>query len=287
MTDNAAGAEADHRVHAGPATDPQAMHEYYELGQELGRLASSPQGELEFERSCEILLRALPRAPAVVADIGGGPGRYALWLAGLGYRVRHRDVVPLHVRQVSEAAGPGGAIESRLADARSLDLADASVDAVLLLGPLYHLERAGDRVQALREAGRVVRPGGVVFAAAISRWSARLDGVLRQRFDVEHPQMTAMVSRSERTGVLEPLFPGSFTAYTHRPEELRHEVQAAGLEVTDLVCVEGGAFLLKDLAERKADPREWLVVLQTARALERVPELLGVGPHLLVTARRS
>jgi SAM-dependent methyltransferase len=287
MNDDAAGAEADQHVLAGPATDPQAMYDYYELGQESGRLASSPQGELEFERSCEILLRALPPAPAVVADIGGGPGRYALWLAGLGYQVRHRDVVPLHVRQVSEAAGPDGAIESRLVDARSLDLADASVDAVLLLGPLYHLERAEDRVQALREAGRVVRPGGVVFAAAISRWSARLDAVLRQRLDVEHPQMTAMVSRSEQTGVLEPLFPGSFTAYTHRPEELREEVQAAGLEVTDLVCVEGAAFLLKDLAERKADPCAWRVVLQTARSLERVPELLGVGPHLLVTARRS
>jgi SAM-dependent methyltransferase len=287
MTENAAGAEADHHVQAGPATDRQAMHDYYELGQESGRLASSPQGELEFERSCEILLRALPAAPAVVADIGGGPGRYALWLAGLGYRVLHRDVVPLHVRQVSQAAGPGVAIESRLGDARSLDLPDASVDAVLLLGPLYHLERAEDRVQALREAGRVVRPGGVVFGAAISRWAARLDGVLGHRLDLEHPQMTAMVGRSERSGVLEPLFPGSFTAYTHRPEELRDEAQAAGLEVTDLVCVEGAAILLKDLAERKADPRAWAVVLETARALERVPELLGVGPHLLVTARRS
>jgi ubiquinone/menaquinone biosynthesis C-methylase UbiE len=47
-------------------------------------------------------------------------------------------------------------------DARELDLADASVDAVLLLGPLYHLRQRSDRVRALAEARRVVRPGGPV-----------------------------------------------------------------------------------------------------------------------------
>jgi SAM-dependent methyltransferase len=173
------------------ATDPQhdVMHEYYELGKEADRLSSSGAGRLEFERTQEIVLRHLPPPPATVADIGGGPGRYALWLAGLGYRVLHRDLVPLHVEQVLAAAGTaagaawlaGPAIESAVSDARSLDLADASVDAVLLLGPLYHLTRRADRVQALREAARVVRPGGPVFGAAISRWATRLDGMLRMR----------------------------------------------------------------------------------------------------------
>jgi SAM-dependent methyltransferase len=272
----------------GPAGDPQRdpMNEYYELGKEAERLADSAQGRLEFDRTTEIVLRSLPPAPATVADVGGGPGRYALWLADLGYRVVHRDLMPLHVRQLTDAAGPGSAIESRVADARDLDLADASVDAVLLLGPLYHLEREPDRLQALREAGRILRPGGPVFAAAISRWAARLDGILRLRLDQPYPQMTEMVERQESTGVLEPLHPGSFCGYTHRPEELRQEVLAAGLEVTDLVCVEGASFLLSDLAERMTDPDAWRVVLDAARAHERVPELMGIGTHLLATARR-
>jgi hypothetical protein len=95
-----------------------------------------------------------------------------------------------------------------------------------------------------------------------------------------------MVAEVERTGVLQPLFPGSFCGFTHRPDELRAEAQAAGLDVADLVCVEGGAIMLADLTERAADPEAWRIVLDSARALERVPELMGVGPHLIVTARR-
>ena len=54
----------------------------------------------------------------------------------------------------------------------------------------------------------------------------------------------------------------------------------------DLVSVEGPAYLLDDLAERLTDDQARRVVIETARALERVPELLGIGPHLLATARK-
>ncbi len=145
--------------------------------------ADSGHGVLEFERTQEILLRHLPPAPAVVADIGGGLGRFALWLAGLGYRVEHRDIVAAHVEHVrGAAAGAGADVGTAVGDARELDLDDESVDAVLLLGPLHHLPSAADRLQVLREARRVVRPGGTVFAAAVSRRGARLDGVLRAEF---------------------------------------------------------------------------------------------------------
>jgi SAM-dependent methyltransferase len=260
-----------------------AMREYYDRGRELGRLAE-PQGELEFERTKEIILRHLPPPPAVVADIGGGPGRYALWLAQLGYRVLHRDLMPLHVAQLGRAAGDGSRIQSAVADARQLDLASKSADAVLLLGPLYHLDRRRDRLRALAEAQRVVRPGGPVFAAAISRWATRIDGMLRARIYETSPGAEAELVPLERTGRMPPLFPGSFCGYAHRPGQLRAELIASGLQVSDLVCVEGPAFLLDDLAERLADEQDRRVVLETARALERVPELLGIGPHLLATA---
>jgi hypothetical protein len=82
-----------------------------------------------------------------------------------------------------------------------------------------------------------------------------------------------------------PRYPGSFRGYAHRPGQLRAELAAAEFHVTDLVCVEGPPFLLADLDERLADPEDRRVVLETARTLERVPELLGVGPHLLATAQ--
>jgi SAM-dependent methyltransferase len=266
--------------------DLRAMHEYYELGQEQARLDGGA-GVIERERTKEIVLRHLPSPPCVVADIGGGPGRYSLWLAGLGCTVRHRDVVPLHVEQLmTEVAAAGHDIESRVADARSLDIEDEAVDAVLLLGPLYHLPRRPDRLRALREARRIVRPGGQVFVAAITRWAARLNAVLVEQFYRSLPHVLDEVEEVERTGALEPLFPGSFTGYSHRPRQLAAEVRAADLELVDLVGVEGPTAMLLDLTERMQDPADAAVVLEAARALERVPELLGSGPHLLVTARR-
>ena len=168
-----------------------------------------------------------------------------------------------------------------MGDARELDLADACADAVLLLGPLYHLRRRSDRVRALAEARRVVRPGGPVFAAAISRWAPRLDGIMLERLDETYPDMPELVVDVGRTGQLPPLGPGSFSGFCPRPRQLHAELREAGLTVADLVSVEGPAFLLGDLAERLADPAARAIVLDTARAVERIPELLGIGPHLL------
>lgn len=265
---------------------PEELQGHYVRGEERDRL-DTPFGQVEYARTCEILERALPPPPAVVADVGGGPGRYALWLAGQGYAVHHRDLVELHVEQVTgDAAARGVEIDSRIADARELDLADASVDAVLLLGPIYHLPTREDRVSALAEARRVVRPGGPVFAVAISRWAPRLHGEVAGRLGEEFSTMREAVDLVERTGRLIPLYEGSFSGYCHRPDELRDEVESAGLELVDLVGVEGIAFALADLEERLAEPALRDVVLDAARALERIPELLGLSPHLLATARR-
>jgi len=262
----------------------EATHAYYERGEERERLAAGI-GELEFERTKEIVLRHLPPAPAVVVDIGGGPGRYTLWLAGLGYRVLHRDLMPLHVRQLRAAAAAESGINSAVADARELDLDDQCADAALLLGPLYHLDRRPDRLRALAEARRVVRRGGPVFAAAITRWAPRLNGILRQRLYQRLPHIEAEIPALERTGRIPPVHPGAFCGYAHRPGQLRSELTAGGFRVVDLVSVEGPASMLDDLAARMSDPRDRQVVVETARAMERVPELLGVGPHLLATAR--
>lgn len=257
------------------------MRAYYSLGKERDRLGSGV-GYLEFLRTTEIVSRRLPSPPAVVADIGGGPGRYALWLASLGYEIEHRDLMSLHVSQLS-AEGVAG-INTAVGDARDIDLPDASVDAVLLLGPLYHLTGRADRLRALSECARIARPGGPVFAAAITRWSARMDGVLKARLYLEQPDMVALADEVERTGLMPPLFDGSFNGYCHRPAELGEEVAAAGLPVESVLNVEGPAFLLSDLGERLDDPADREIVLSTARAFEAVPELSGIGPHLLATA---
>src|SRR6185503_9428583 len=107
---------------------------YYEQDREHGRLREG-RGRLEFWRTQDVLRRTLPPPPARVLDVGGGTGVHAEWLAADGYDVELIDPIPLHVRRASELAG----VSARVGDARDLPVPDAGADAVLLLGPLYHL----------------------------------------------------------------------------------------------------------------------------------------------------
>ena len=173
---------------------------YYAQGLERDRLAGGA-GALEFARTRLLLERYLPPSPAVVADVGGGPGRYAFWLAERGYRVHLVDPVPLHVEEARLSFGvrPDVALASaEVGDARALRLPDASADAVLLLGPLYHLAGRSERLQALAEARRVCRQGGIIIAAAISRFASTLDG-LRGGY-LEDPAFAAIAERDRRDG---------------------------------------------------------------------------------------
>jgi SAM-dependent methyltransferase/GNAT superfamily N-acetyltransferase len=262
----------------GPPVDAD-MAAYYARGDEAERLrAVSP---LERARTEVLLARHLPSPPSRVLDVGGGPGAYASWLAGRGHRVELLDPIPLHVEQ-ARAAG----VAARLGDARRLPWPDEHADAVLLLGPLYHLLERAERVAALREAGRVLVPGGVVVAAVISRFASALDGLVRDF--LADARFEAGVERTLRDGDHRnsDRVPGWFTtAYFHRPEEVRGEVEDAGLRLEALVAVEGPAEHLPDLRERLAEPERRARLL---RILERVgaePSLLGASPHLLAIAR--
>ena len=149
---------------------PQLLPEvlaFYARGLEDERL-SREEGLLERYRTQELLLRYLPPPLAVVLDVGGGTGHHALWLAARGYEVHLVDPVPLHLEQArrhsaEETAFPLASI--RQGDARLLECGSDQADAVLLFGPLYHLPERNDRVQALREAWRVLHADGVLLAA--------------------------------------------------------------------------------------------------------------------------
>jgi ubiquinone/menaquinone biosynthesis C-methylase UbiE len=242
-------------------------------------------GQLELLRTQEILRRHLPPPPARVLDVGGGTGVHAAWLAEDGYRVHVVDLTPRHVEKVVYDLGPLG-VTAEVGDARQLGQADASFDCVLLLGPLYHLTDHTDRRRALREAARVVRPGGVVAVAAINRFASLFDGLSRGYF----------FDRDFRTIVERDLSEGQHrnpdnrqhwftTAYFHHPEELREEVMSAGLELLELVGIEGLAGWLGQLGERWDTPADRAVILDSARLVESEPAVLGLSGHLLAAAR--
>ena len=155
-------------------------------------------------------------------DVGGATGVHAEWLLDDGHTVHLVDLLPGHVARADDAtsARTSGSPRPSATPARS-PAADASVDAVLLLGPLYHLTDRADRLAAWREALRVVVPGGVVIAMAISRFASLFDGLAQSYlFD---PAFRAIVAQDLATGVHENPTgdPRWFTtAYFHRPEEL-------------------------------------------------------------------
>src|SRR5262249_48300987 len=218
-------------------------------------------------------------------------GRYAVWLTELGYRVHLVDPVPLHVEQAHAAARDrlGAALASAdVGDARALRLPDDSADAVLLLGPLYHLPEYADRLRALAEARRVCRHGGVILAAAISRFASTLDGL--RGGHLEDPAFAAIAASDRQEGQhRNPTGDPAYftTAYFHRPEELAAECEAAGLRHEATLAVEGPGWLLPDLDTRLADERRRVVLLAALAAMEAEPTLLGASAHLLAVARRT
>jgi ubiquinone/menaquinone biosynthesis C-methylase UbiE len=265
--------------------DEDEIRRYYDAGLEGGRLFQG-SGQVELARTQDILERVLPKAPARILDVGGGTGVYARWLAGRGYEVHLVDAVARHVEEARAHPGPAlaGAV---LGDARHLADADASADAVTLLGPLYHLVERADRVQALTEARRVVRPGGVVVAAAISRYASLLDGLFRGL--VDDPAFVAILERDLREGQhRNPTARLDYftTAYFHRPAELAEEARGAGLGVDAVLAVEGPAWLMPDLEARWGDEPRRLQLLGLLRQIEAEPAAVAMSAHLVLVARR-
>ena len=123
------------------------LDDYYAVGNEATRLTRSMRGRLEFLRTQDLIRRFLPRPPSQIVDVGGGTGVHASWLAKDGYQVHVVDPVARHVESAKVLDGVTGEI----GDARVLSQATDSIDAVLILGPLYHLAEVSGRKLALNE----------------------------------------------------------------------------------------------------------------------------------------
>lgn len=258
-----------------------ALERHYVPGLERDRLVGEDgEPRLELVRSLELLERLLPPPPADVLDVGGGPGTYASQLARGGYRVVLVDLLAAHV----EEARTDPSFEAQVGDARALEHGDASFDAVLLMGPLYHLTERGDRLRALREAHRVLRPGGRLVAVSISRYASLFDGLTRNR---REPKFWNVIERDLHDGqhrTPDPDRPEWFTtAYFHHPDELRAEVAEAGFDVEAMLGIEGPGWLVED---QWADPARREQLLFAARAVEAEPTLAGLSSHLLAAAVR-
>ena len=261
---------------------------HYLQGGELERL-SNAWGELERLRTQAILARHLPSSPAVIVDVGGGAGAYAFPLAKQGYEVHLVDPVGLHLEQARSYAEASGVKLASITkgDARQLDFPASSADAVLLLGPLYHLVEQLDRLKALREARRILKPRGILFAGSISRFASLIDGLSRGFF--QDAEFRKIVEADLTHGLhRNPTSHAEYftTAHFHRPEELGEEVGEAGFGDVQILAIEGPAWSTALFRDAWNDTVQRQKLLELLSLIEGEPSIRGASAHVVAVAFR-
>lgn len=240
-------------------------------------------GPLEFERNKELISRFLPAGDGFIIDVGGGPGIYAEWLTGKVYTVHLVDPVKRHIQQAQKrAAKLKRPFKAALGEARALDFSDSSADLIIEHGPLYHLQQRNDRIAALKEAYRVLKPGGVMLGFAINHSVSTLTGLLNGM--IHDDQFYTMCLDELKTGLHNPpaAWPGILPeAFFHKPAELLDEIAEAGFTEVDIFAVEGMIWLDSKYFETRSNPEKKEAMMNLLNATEQSPEFLCFSPHLM------
>jgi 2-polyprenyl-3-methyl-5-hydroxy-6-metoxy-1,4-benzoquinol methylase len=241
----------------------------------------------EFAVTLRALREFLPPAPACIIDIGGGPGRYALSLAEAGYGVTLLDLSESNVAFAQEKALETGIRLEGAFPKNALDLADfssESFDAALLMGPLYHLWKESDRLQALSEARRLLKPGGVIFASFISRFAAFQDAASKGfAWILEKPELN---DKLLTTGINVGATDGFTDAYFAHPDEVIPLCEAAGFETIIRIGVEGMAGGHETYIN-SLQGRDFEIWADLNYRIGKDPAAIGASEHILYVGRKK
>lgn len=285
---------ADHAPKSG--SDPKRVGDYYDrqiYDAELARLTKD--SPIEYRITARYLERLVLR-DSVVADVGVGGGQYSELLARRGCRVHLVDISERLLRNAAGRltnAGLAAPIAGvhRLSGTDLRDFDDQMLDAALMLGPFYHLTAQEDRRRAAMEAHRVVRPGGLLFAAGINRLAFLRDNfrllpdLSGTRSAFRRDAALGWYERYLQDGNLDPGHaPPIGTAHLTTIEEFRTLFQGL-FEEEILAGVESFAAVWQDkFAGWDADEQEiWLDLIEKTG---RTAEGLGAADHFLFIGRR-
>jgi len=267
--------------------DVSDIRDYYDSGTD-NEPARLDRHQLERDMTLRYFDAYLP-AHGRLLEIGAAAGAYTLWLAQRGYRVVAVDMSEkLHEeckRRLAEA-GLEPNVDCRLADARDMAAAvpETDFDAVLLMGPLYHLVLREDRIKALRQAYSKLKPGGLFVSALISRF-----GVMGHliRHVPEWIENQAMVrSIIERGQDPKDTPKGGFRGYYVTVDEVAPLHEEVGLETLVVAGVEPAISAADESYNRLTGVQRerWLDLLYE---LSREPSLVASSRHLLYIGQKA
>lgn len=263
--------------------------EYYNRGFEKDRLFVD-YFQLERVRSMEIIKRYLNKQNMNIVDIGGGTGFYSFWLAEQGHNVHLIDLAPKNIEIAIEHSKETGInLNSiKLGDATKLDYNDGSFDIALLFGPLYHLVNKEERIKSLLEAKRVLKQGGVLLCAAISRYATMIDGYFK---DIIKDSTFEKMVRNDLNNGQHRNNTSSFnyftTAYLHHPEELKEEIKNAGFEFDRVLPIEGFGCALPNFDEKWKDEKYKNSLLEILEIIENDSSITGITAHLMGIGKKK
>jgi SAM-dependent methyltransferase len=261
------------------------IQDYYnrEVDQEQIRLE---RHLLEYELTWRYLERYLPPSGSIL-EIGAATGRYTVELARRGYALTAVDLSPVllaRCQQNLQQAGLEGQVTLVLADARHLSPVEGKdFDAVLLMGPLYHLVLEADRITALKQAYRHLHAGGILFSSFICRYGILGDILKNDPSWIEEQADVQSILESGRDPEDYPR--GGFRGYFARADEIPPLHAGVGLEMLALAGVEPAIGTNDESYNRLegSNRTRWLDLLET---MSTEPSIIGASRHLLYVGRK-
>jgi len=262
------------------AENNEKVKEFYDKMNEDARFDWQTK---EFVRSKNIISRYLCADKMEIADIAGGTGPYSFWLAEQGHNVHLLDLTQKHLEIAKQKSNANSIALSSYtcSDARNLPYANESMDLVLLMGALYHLQSQEARNKCLAEAFRVLKYGGRIICTVISRYTVLVSTL---KWNIFHRYDVDTLAKIIDTGMSEGFsFPHS---YFHTPDEIKTELSNVGFKDINAIAVEGIANAFGDYS-LPSDEKEAARLLKCIELTETIPELLGISRNIIAVGEKT
>ncbi|MGN1222456.1 MAG: class I SAM-dependent methyltransferase [Christensenellales bacterium] len=248
------------------------IEKYYNKFNEDKRLLSR-HGQVEFYTSMQYIKKYLKRFKnPKILDIGAGTGRYSICLSDMGYDVTAVELVLHNLRVLQQKNSKIKSFKGNALDLKRFD--DESFDVVLLLGPMYHLFSEQDKLQALAEAKRVVKTGGIIFVAYYMNEYAVLVHGFRDNFILQNIKDGKLDKDFKIKNDISNLYS------MERLEDIKRYSKIAGLKRLKTIAPDGASDYMRPVLN-KMDKETFDAFLKYNLSVCEKKELLGASSHIL------